>query len=67
MTDGIFRWELKACDNPLCERQTSAGAAYCCDGCSRAHEGRYEIHEDGILGHSAGCNERHAQRNGGAS
>lgn len=48
------------CENPLCDRQTTA--MYCCHGCDQAHAGRYEIHEDGLLGHSAGCNERHAER-----
>lgn len=43
-----------------CERRTTA--LYCCHACSLAHEGKYEIHESGILGHSDGCNERHAER-----
>lgn len=54
--------ELKPCDNNLCDRQTSSGAAFCCHPCGLAHEGSYEIHESGILGHTDGCNQRHAER-----
>jgi len=59
--------ELKPCDNELCDRQTSSGAAFCCAGCANAAQNHYEIHEDGILGHSEGCNERHWVRSGGQS
>lgn len=51
--------DRKPCDNELCDRDTSSGAKYCCDGCARADEGQYEIHESGFLGHSPGCDERH--------
>ncbi len=51
---------LHACTNPLCERQTTA--LYCCGPCDVAHAKRYEIHEDGPLGHSESCNARHAER-----
>ena len=54
--------KFKPCNNPLCDHQTSAGAAYCCNSCSLAHEKGYEIHEDGILGHAPSCLERHAER-----
>lgn len=53
--------QLKPCRNPLCARRVSS-ALYCCAGCAMAHDGRYEIHEDGPLGHSETCNERHAER-----
>ena len=50
----------KKCDNPLCDRQTTA--MYCCGACATAHEDGFEIHEDGPLGHSTSCNDRHAER-----
>ena len=53
---------LKPCDNPLCDRKTTA--MYCCAPCDRAHAGRYEIHDDGPLGHSDVCTERHIERMG---
>lgn len=53
---------LKACDNHLCDRLTSSGAAYCCHRCGLAHERHYEIHEDGPLGHTTHCTQRHAER-----
>lgn len=56
--------EVKFCENPLCNRITPVGILYCCNGCSQAHSGKYEIHEDGPLGHSPQCNERHAARCG---
>lgn len=48
-----------ACQNPLCDRACPHSVAYCCQGCALADEGHYEIHPDGLLGHSAVCNERH--------
>lgn len=48
----------KKCHNPLCDRLVKPSVAYCCEGCALAHEGRYEIHPDGILGHSEQCNQR---------
>jgi hypothetical protein len=51
---------LKWCNGQLCERMTSAGAAFCCDPCSRAADGGYEIHEGGPLGHAGSCGERWA-------
>lgn len=53
---------LKPCVNPSCDHQVRVGAAYCCNACGDAHEKGYEIHEDGPLGHSEGCLERHAKR-----
>lgn len=53
---------LKRCDNPACDRRTTKGVEFCCMGCAAAHAGGYETHEDGPLGHSAGCDERHAAR-----
>lgn len=43
-----------------CDRLTTA--LFCCASCAHADEGKYEIHEDGLLGHSAGCTKRHQQR-----
>ena len=51
---------LKKCENPECPRLTSA--YYCCNGCGLAHEGKYEIHESGMLGHSETCNQRNEER-----
>ena len=51
---------LHHCDNPVCNRWTSA--FYCCHMCGVAREGKYEIHEDGLLGHSECCNDRFAER-----
>jgi hypothetical protein len=53
---------LKPCVNPLCERFIPVGILYCCHACDLAHEGRYEIHADGPLGHSPTCNDRWAAR-----
>lgn len=50
------------CGNPLCRRHTRVGIRYCCPACGSAHEGRYEIHESGPLGHSETCNQRYAER-----
>lgn len=57
-----FGRSCKKCDNPLCDRWTSAGASFCCHGCNLAFAGKYEIHEDGPLGHSVECNTRHQER-----
>lgn len=54
--------QYKKCTNDLCDRKTRTSAAYCCYGCSKAHDGLYEIHESGILGHSDLCNEKHRER-----
>lgn len=43
-----------------CDRLTSA--IYCCGSCGDAIAGKYEIHEDGILGHTDSCNARHKAR-----
>lgn len=51
---------MKKCNNPECNRQTTAD--YCCAPCRQAHNDHYEIHENGILGHSEGCDERHKER-----
>lgn len=53
-------FNLATCRNPLCDRRTTA--LYCCGSCATAHEGKYEIHESGPLGHSDACNQRHAER-----
>ena len=53
--------DLHPCRKPDCDHLVRA-AAYCCAACARAHDYGYEIHLDGILGHSESCLERHAQR-----
>ena len=53
---------LKQCDNPLCDRKTKVGVKYCCGPCATAHEGKYEIHESGLLGHTDSCDKRHSDR-----
>ena len=55
-------WDLIKCMNPLCLRKVKSSVAYCCASCQQADENNYEIHEDGILGHSAFCNDRKAER-----
>jgi len=54
--------ELKKCTNELCDRAIKTWTAYCCEACAQAHEGGYEIHEDGLLGHTPSCQDRHAER-----
>lgn len=54
--------ELKKCANDLCRRAVKTSVAYCCDPCGRAAEHGYEIHETGLLGHTAGCEVRHVER-----
>lgn len=55
---------LRPCKNPLCERVVPADflgrrqVEFCCSACARAEEDGFEIHEDGPLGHSTGCDER---------
>lgn len=46
------------CENPLCDFLVPASVVYCCVGCDLAHQGGYEIHEGGLLGHSQGCMQR---------
>jgi phage terminase large subunit GpA-like protein len=48
----------KRCDNPECGRRVGGAVEYCCAPCRQAHEGKYEIHESGPLGHSAECEGR---------
>lgn len=56
--------DCKPCANPLCDRWVSPSVVnpYCCGGCQEAHKGKYEIHEDGLLGHSQFCNEKVLER-----
>lgn len=42
------------CANELCARQASQ-SEYCCPPCKLAANKRYEIHEGGLLGHTAAC------------
>jgi hypothetical protein len=62
MTLPLSAWDYKLspCANPLCERLTTA--FYCCGSCDYAHQHKFEIHSGGPLGHSDGCNKRHADR-----
>jgi hypothetical protein len=53
-------YQLKRCDNPACDRLTTA--MYCCSPCDYARQHGYEIHTEGVLAHSPGCDERHADR-----
>lgn len=48
-----------------CGRRTTG--AYCCGPCANASQEHYEIHEDGPLGHTSSCNDRHAVRSLAAS
>lgn len=59
-----FGGKMAPCANPLCDRwvTTTVLDPYCCGGCRKAHKGKYEIHEDGPLGHSEFCNDRCAER-----
>jgi len=50
--------EYKSCNNPLCDFIVPQSVLYCCAGCNQAHEGKYEIHEDGPLGHGSSCARR---------
>lgn len=53
---------LKKCDNGACRRQTSRGSTYCCAPCDMADRYSYEVHENGPLAHTSGCNSRHDER-----
>lgn len=50
------------CANPLCDGLVRPSVAYCCGSCAKAHDGHYEIHENGPLGHTPGCQEIQAER-----
>jgi hypothetical protein len=58
------------CMNPDCDRWISPSVAdpYCCGACRTADQGiggdgnRFEVHEDGPLGHSEFCNQRVEER-----
>lgn len=58
----MFNTDFKPCTNELCDRAVKISVAYCCEPCARADEHHYEIHESGLLGHTADCAERHAER-----
>jgi len=61
---------FKPCINPDCDRWVSPSVAdpYCCGSCRTADQGignngqRFEIHEDGPLGHSDFCNSKVEER-----
>lgn len=50
------------CANPLCDALVTPSVAYCCYPCSVASEGRYEVHEEGLLGHTEECKARQLER-----
>ena len=50
------------CSKPDCMRKVKKGIAFCCHPCSYAAEKKFEIHDDGPLGHTAACNMRDAER-----
>ena len=50
--------DFRPCRNELCDYLLVGGAAYCCDGCARADERGYEIHDSGVLGHAPACPRR---------
>ncbi len=50
--------KYKPCKNPLCDYLVPTSVLYCCGSCDKAHTGKYEIHEDGPLGHTSGCSRR---------
>lgn len=50
------------CSNPECERLVGVSIQYCCGSCAFAHKQKFQIHEDGPLGHTESCNERHEER-----
>lgn len=49
---------FRTCDNPLCRYLVPRSVAYCCLSCGLAHDHKFEIHEDGPLGHNGGCARR---------
>lgn len=53
---------LVKCWKPDCMRKISHSVRYCCSPCALADEQKYEIHEDGPLGHSVYCNARRTER-----
>ena len=50
------------CSKPDCFRKVKKGIAFCCHPCSYAAEKKFEIHDDGPLGHTTDCNTRDAER-----
>ncbi len=50
------------CVNRCCDRVVSDYGMYCCLACRLAYDGKYKIHETGILGHSDKCNQRQGER-----
>lgn len=49
---------MRPCKNPLCLYWLIGSAQYCCQTCWKADAGKYEIHEDGPLGHTELCARR---------
>lgn len=50
------------CSKPDCMRKVKKGIAFCCHPCSYAAEKKFEIHDDGPLGHTEDCNQRDKER-----
>jgi hypothetical protein len=57
-----FTEGFHACANGLCDRRVKDGVGYCCTPCAVAQQKCYEIHEDGPLGHTTSCAQRHVER-----
>jgi hypothetical protein len=54
--------QFNKCTKPDCFRKVKPGIVYCCHPCALADEKKYEIHDDGPLGHTPSCNERAVER-----
>lgn len=54
--------DFNKCSKPDCMRKVKKGIAFCCHPCSYAAEKKFEIHDDGPLGHTPTCNERDKER-----
>lgn len=50
------------CNNSLCDRFVLINEVYCCHACLVAYVNKYEIHSEGLLGHSQECNVKQRER-----
>lgn len=69
--DAILNGWKECANYNHCDRVVRTRGQYCCTACDMAAGNNsrnevYEIHESGPLGHSEGCNARHAERMDGA-
>ena len=55
---GTFEENFHPCANPDCAFWVPFSNTYCCMGCDLAHQGGYEIHDAGMLGHGEWCAKR---------